>query len=535
MENFIPSLEQLIAGDRTLRSHERQSTHERKLFSRDIARVRKARAGTDSFGVNTLLRRWSHLNCVPPSVLEEIFVIVKERQIQPTVHTFVAAMSVALHMGRNDEALKYFDALRGQVQGKRLRFNVVAYTAAIRAASENGNLRLVADLYEEMKQSHITPNIRTWQTILRLCLHTGHLQLARFIFAEAIQKRNANQGENKSCPSPNEDGMVITSNIVESFTQILCHRFHTKEALHLIETYRSHGTPICYAAVCVTAAIRGESKLVNAMATAFENYRSSSSDKNSKGSNLKNEFHDYMLGPWEHLILKARSYGMNHCDSTQVSFVRDPSVYAHGIRDTSSWDAIGSGRALEIGSGTGDWIIQHLSSRLGTAHNSHTEPFLPSSYQSWACLELRFDRLFHIWAKRTFARIPACHLSLVGGDARESLSFCSSDYFSSIYVNFPEPPSLGEAETYLYNNTFLRTLHRILQPGGRFTFVTDDGKLAFDVASRMKKELSHLWIPCSNYFLWGRPLPESYGCSFFDKFWSNGQQKARYMLCYQKP
>ena len=121
---------------------------------------------------------------------------------------------------------------------------------------------------------------------------------------------------------------------------------------------------------------------------------------------------------------------------------------------------------LEIASGTGDWVVAQARSDVGKA--------------SWACVELRHDRVYHTLSLMALHGVP--NLCVMGGDAALIVrSHLATASVSHAFINFPEPPSgyLGlEADNSLHLLTpaFFTDLHRVLVADGYLTIFSDNGR-----------------------------------------------------------
>jgi tRNA (guanine-N7-)-methyltransferase len=156
---------------------------------------------------------------------------------------------------------------------------------------------------------------------------------------------------------------------------------------------------------------------------------------------------------------------------------------------------------IEYCSGNGQWICERAE------QNPHL---------NWVAVEKRLDRSRKIWAKLHQKRL--LNLYVVCGDAKTVTSY----YFpkkkgAEIFVNFPDPwPKLRHAKHRLIQAPFLEEVEKVLLPGGKAMFVTDDSTYV----AQMIKELALclVWRPClpdPHYEL----NQSNYGASFFADLW----------------
>lgn len=495
----IPSVESMASHDRTLRSDVRRHDHLAKKIARTLERV-TGQPSKDPFHYNKAL---STLSATPTARNEHAQVIINcmvLNKVRPTVHTYVNAMSVALRAGDSAGAIGFFECLCAA----KVTPNVVAYTAVIRAACDAFDLERAHRFLTEMIAAKISPNVRTVQTLLRACAQLSDLESAREYINLSVE------------------GGAMSQWALQSFIQILCHRLRIKEAQALLMEHKPLCTVGMYGIIAVAAALSGNREVTQMMSTYCFSFNKTAEAKEADGDG---RFQDLMEKEAKLDCDRAMEYIAN---GGSAVYPRRGGMFCapcvHVLRGDTlvvPWEEESrqrtKRRCLEIGSGSGDWAVQQC---------------MNDNCSQWVTVELRADRVFSAWTKRTFRAVDPSQLTLVAGDARKVLGSCPKGYFDEIYVNFPEPPTFYDDPTRLYNAHMLEEIRRILGHHGLFIFVTDDGRLAHDVACQLHNmgtfESSYEPEP------WTMRIPKEYGTSFFDKFWTNGSQTSRYMLRYRK-
>jgi len=170
---------------------------------------------------------------------------------------------------------------------------------------------------------------------------------------------------------------------------------------------------------------------------------------------------------------------------------------------------------LEICSGVGDWIIQRAQDETDC---------------NWLALEMRFERVYHIWSKMIFEEVK--NLAILAGEAHFILTqSIPINSLHEVYINFPDPPVWEESKQRLINNDLLNLLHLRLQPDASLMIATDDEVYARSISKELESHRG--FVSCfDTSFL--THLPEGYGSSYFDRLWKQGQKKKRYFLKYQR-
>ncbi len=157
--------------------------------------------------------------------------------------------------------------------------------------------------------------------------------------------------------------------------------------------------------------------------------------------------------------------------------------------------------ALEYCTGNGDWVLEKAQ--------AHPE-------KNWIAVEMQFDRVRKIWAKRENRQIK--NLLIVCGEALTfSKFYLQKDEITQAYINFPDPwPKDKHAKNRLIQGPFLTEVSRVLKNEAPFTIVTDDvdyKNQAIQICLDHEHFESAIEKP---YFL---ENPQGYGYSYFHDLW----------------
>jgi tRNA G46 methylase TrmB len=176
-------------------------------------------------------------------------------------------------------------------------------------------------------------------------------------------------------------------------------------------------------------------------------------------------------------------------------------------------------RFMEIGAGSGDWIISQASTSGGKDAD-------------WIALELRCDRVYQIFTKTCFNDLS--NIAILGGDARRVVQdHIPSRSIDKVFINFPEPPhhntGIGESQgNHLLTKSFLHMIYNCLvdpsfetltEPcdelsrSGTITIVSDNisyiQSLASMIAEESSKAISNKSIDGNNLeYLAFRSIPQ---------------------------
>lgn len=135
---------------------------------------------------------------------------------------------------------------------------------------------------------------------------------------------------------------------------------------------------------------------------------------------------------------------------------------------------------------------------------------------NWIAIEKKFERAAKIWAlvKREHLK----NLLVICGDGLTvTENYIKDDSIAQVFVNFPDPwPKKRHWKHRIIAQPFLKQVHRVLDPAGYLTFVTDDE----DYSKVMTEELtlSTQFLPLAPEPFYLKALP-GYGSSFFEQMW----------------
>uniref|UniRef100_A0A0G4I6R1 tRNA (guanine(46)-N(7))-methyltransferase n=1 Tax=Chromera velia CCMP2878 TaxID=1169474 RepID=A0A0G4I6R1_9ALVE len=190
----------------------------------------------------------------------------------------------------------------------------------------------------------------------------------------------------------------------------------------------------------------------------------------------------------------------------------------------------------------------------------------------FVALEIRHDRCCQILQRAVFRGVS--NVAVAGGDASEVLNKLFGDgSVDELYVNFPEPPSSFDAEANFLNESFFRSVLRVLRSRGSLTIVSDDGGFSHVLAAELTRlvrwssrdgsggsrgggverqetggggggsplfECPEGGNPNRSGSLVHSGLPPGYagssgaGSSYFDRLWLNGARRERFFICLRK-
>jgi tRNA (guanine-N7-)-methyltransferase len=165
---------------------------------------------------------------------------------------------------------------------------------------------------------------------------------------------------------------------------------------------------------------------------------------------------------------------------------------------------------IEYCSGNGAWIA--AKARVHAEYN-------------WVAIERKFDRVRKIWSKIKNFELPNL-LAICGEGYRITHYYLPSSTVRSVFINFPDPwPKKRHAKHRIIQVPFIREVHRILQPGGVLTMVTDDeaySKIMIEVLHQVAGFESVFPDP---YYVTHYP---DYGTSYFEDLWRQKGKSIHY-------
>ncbi len=149
---------------------------------------------------------------------------------------------------------------------------------------------------------------------------------------------------------------------------------------------------------------------------------------------------------------------------------------------------------------------------------------------NWVAVEKQFERVRKVWSKIHNDSLD--NLIVVCGEACLTTQHYVPDAsVHAVYVNFPDPwPKERHAKHRLIRAPFVEQIHRVLQPDGVATVVTDDTTYSEMVIREMAPFPGLRSLYTAPYF---STELEGYGTSFFDTLWREKGRLIRYHQ-YQK-
>lgn len=144
---------------------------------------------------------------------------------------------------------------------------------------------------------------------------------------------------------------------------------------------------------------------------------------------------------------------------------------------------------------------------------------------NWIAIERKFDRVRKIWSK--VKNYDLSNLLIVCGEGfRVTQHYFPPSSVQSVFINFPDPwPKKRHAKHRLIQVPFVEEIHRILQPTGVLTLVTDDESYSNNMI-----EVLHQVAGFQSLF--GNPHYVTdyldYGTSYFEDLWRQKGKVIRY-------
>ncbi len=169
---------------------------------------------------------------------------------------------------------------------------------------------------------------------------------------------------------------------------------------------------------------------------------------------------------------------------------------------------------IEYCSGNGSWLTHRAKS---------------DSERNWVGVEMRFDRVRKIWAKRH--NLDLSNLFVVWGEAQTfTRHYIPSHSVAEVFINFPDPwPKKRHEKHRLMKPEFLQELGRILEIGGKVTFVTDDRDYLLWTINHFLADKSFVSTYPDPFYI---EEMGDYGSSYFDTLWRDLGRKIHYTQFY---
>ncbi len=166
---------------------------------------------------------------------------------------------------------------------------------------------------------------------------------------------------------------------------------------------------------------------------------------------------------------------------------------------------------LEYCSGNGSWIVE----------KAMNEPDV-----NWVAVEIRFDRVRKIWAKKKNRGLN--NLFIICGEALTfAHHYLPDSSICEIFVNFPDPwPKDRHAKHRLIRPRFIEENARCLKSNAMMTLVTDDEVYCTQMIDTMLENISFRSCYPEPYFITD---VKDYGSSFFCNLWENKGKTIRHM------
>ncbi|KAF4711813.1 hypothetical protein FOZ62_029168 [Perkinsus olseni] len=412
----------------------------------------------------------------------------------------------------------------------------VPMTTMLKGYASEGMRSKAQGLLGEMMEKNIA-NDRSVSAFLRGCLRHGWFEAAVSAYEKASEK------------GITEDGC---RNV---YAKILSLAGRSSEAVAL-----NGLTGSTLASVSTTMAVTtGDDKKAAEAAIKRAEAKLNEEERNMKSDGLKNKFGDHLIAEARRDLNAAKKFLASDTSvNVKPSFARflylpksteDQSTES---RIVEGWKAIGleqivddvkefasstlpkaldhgklkiteesRGICLEVGSGSGDWILSRAKRDWS---------------QQWVASEFKFDRCASIRQKCLLEGPRNVHI--VGGDARECLPMLlPSSCVSEVHINFPEPPVWhdacareGTGGDHLLTCDFFEILHGLCRGSCVLRVVSDNEQYLTTVRSEIGK-LSGLWDSVELRELTADD--ESEPSSYFDRMWKRGHRSSRYLLTAQ--
>lgn len=144
---------------------------------------------------------------------------------------------------------------------------------------------------------------------------------------------------------------------------------------------------------------------------------------------------------------------------------------------------------------------------------------------NWVGVEKKFERVRRIWSKIKNHQLPNL-LAVCGEGLRATKHYIPPASVRAVYINFPDPwPKTRHAKNRIVQPVFVQEMHRILEPGGILTMVTDDESYSRYMIHVLQQASGFQSSFAAPYY--SMELP-GYGTSYFEDLWRNKGKTIRY-------
>lgn len=125
------------------------------------------------------------------------------------------------------------------------------------------------------------------------------------------------------------------------------------------------------------------------------------------------------------------------------------------------------------------------------------------------------------------------NLAILAGEASHILrNYIPPSVFDEVFINYPDPPVWEYSQWLLVTADFLRVVHGLVRKGRCITIVTDDQDYA-GIMLREFAKVADIWRSKAKGRDPSKEVPEGYGSSYFDRFWTQGNRNKRFYLQYE--
>ncbi|EKX33941.1 hypothetical protein GUITHDRAFT_166337 [Guillardia theta CCMP2712] len=360
-----------------------------------------------------------------------------EVQVKPNEHSWGGLINGYMRMGDVEGGLR---KVREYLTGGG-ELNTVLGTSIIKGLVGAGRMEEATRFLEEMKAMRVPPNDRTLKTLLRGCLRWG-----RGGEAESIYEEMRAQGMQDQV----SDALMI---------RIRCQDGRLEEALSQLRGLTGPA-PLSRLAVGHMLLMEGrDGEALEQAARAMEEIGGAGAAAVDEISKLKIKTDAEFI----QRIVEERKQGRRDEQSLRPSmqdlFLSSSSNVDKGNLKTGLSKllrAVGPDKPLhvELCAGSGEWVLD----RAGVED------------ANWVAVEYRYDRAHEILTRRSLLGLN--NLVVLNLDA----ALVCSDLLRpasvrSMFLRFPEPMGAGSV---FFSPSFLRAVHKNLEPNGTFNIVTDD-------------------------------------------------------------